>query len=60
MTTLPEIESHEVWNARIEAMKEDIEFEPLLDFIDRLKEPVEDDDHDHHPRADGGEVGFTA
>lgn len=34
------LESPEEWNARVEEMKEDIEFEPLLEFIDRLKDPV--------------------
>lgn len=30
------------WNARITEMQEGLEFDPLIEFLERLKEPVDE------------------
>jgi hypothetical protein len=38
---IPGVNDQEEWNEEISKMQEDIEWEPLIEFLERLKEPIE-------------------
>ena len=37
---IPVVNDQEEWNEEISKMQEDIEWEPLIEFLERLKEPI--------------------
>ncbi len=39
-SAIPGVNDQEEWNASIQQMQDDVEFEPLKDFLEKLKEPV--------------------